>query len=86
MLGRAVIVASRHRGTAPGVAGERLRDKGGADANGVDLIQQTEVTDNGLAALQSLSKLKQLNLKVTFVTEKGAKALQAALPECEIEY
>ena len=49
-------------------------------------LQQTEVTDAGLAALKPLSKLKQLNLSVTFVTEKGVTALRADLPECEIQH
>ena len=48
-------------------------------------LQQTDVTDAGLSALKPLSKLRQLNLAVTFVTDQGVEPLQRALAECEIQ-
>jgi hypothetical protein len=48
-------------------------------------LRGTEVTDSGLVHLKGVTKLIVLDLIDTQVTDSGAKALQAALPKCEIK-
>jgi internalin A len=49
------------------------------------LIGTTEVDDMWLEQLSMLTQLKYLKLISTNVTDEGAKKLQRALPDCEIE-
>ena len=50
------------------------------------LDNNLNVTDAGLVHLQKLKKLSYLGLRHTSVTEQGAKALKAKLPQCRIYY
>jgi hypothetical protein len=52
-------------------------------ARWVDLTR-SEVTDAGLEHLKGLSRLQQLWLVSTKVTDAGVKKLQQALPKCRI--
>jgi hypothetical protein len=49
-------------------------------------LRGSTVTDAGLNHLRGLSNLKNLNLTETIVTAAGVNALQAALPNCKIEW
>jgi hypothetical protein len=44
----------------------------------------TPITDDGLVHLKDLTRLKELRLYHTQVTDEGVKKLQEALPKCEI--
>lgn len=46
----------------------------------------TDITDEGLKHLKNLQFLQRLELAETEVTENGARALQKAIPECNISY
>ena len=48
------------------------------------LLGGTDVTDAGLVHLKKLERLRYLQLFKTKVTDAGVKALQKALPKCEI--
>jgi hypothetical protein len=48
-------------------------------------IDCTDVTDAGLASLESLTRLKSVNLGGTLITPEGLKKLQAARPGLEID-
>ena len=48
-------------------------------------LGRTKITDAGLEYLQRLTKLHELYLWDTKVTDQGVKKLQQALPNCEIE-
>ncbi|MFP6657003.1 MAG: hypothetical protein VB853_02415 [Pirellulales bacterium] len=47
-------------------------------------LNNTKVTDAGLAHLSGLTKLERLWLTRTQVTDAGVKKLQQALPKCDI--
>jgi hypothetical protein len=47
---------------------------------------RTQVTDEGIQCLSGLTKLKQLNVRGTSVTEDGARSLQESLPSTMISY
>ena len=49
-------------------------------------LAQTSITDAGLKHRHKLTKPKELNLSVTFVSRQAAKQLQAALPDCKIRW
>ena len=49
-------------------------------------LSGTKVRDTGLVHLKGLAKLRFLWLDKTKVTDEGVKALQAALPNCSIEW
>ena len=49
-------------------------------------LHETNVTDKGLRHLEKLTHLQYLTLTMTPVTEKAIKTLQAALPNCKIEW
>jgi serine/threonine protein kinase len=49
-------------------------------------LRRTLVTDEGAKQLQSLKKLEFVDLAETKVTRAGINALQAALPNCKIEF
>ncbi len=51
---------------------------------GLDLTY-TKLTDAGLAHLKGLTKLEELWLKFTKVTEADVKSFPQALPSCSIE-
>jgi hypothetical protein len=44
------------------------------------------VTDSGLQHLRRLTKLRQVNVRMTQVTSAGAKELQRNLPKAMISY
>jgi len=48
--------------------------------------RDSAVTDAGLLHLAKLTKLHELNLRGTGVTERGVKQIQQALPDCKIDY
>jgi hypothetical protein len=45
-----------------------------------------QVTDAGLEHIKGLTRLRNLSLKDTRVSDEGVKELQEALPNCEISY
>ena len=47
-------------------------------------LNETKVTDAGLAHLKDLTNLQTLNLRFTQVTDAGLAAMQQTLPTCEI--
>ncbi len=49
-------------------------------------LDSTAITDAGLAQLEPLSVLRDLKLRWTKVTSAGVGKLQAALPDCKIEW
>ena len=49
-------------------------------------LRNTKVSDAGLEHLKGLTSLFKLLLLKTKVTDEGVKGMQAALPNCEIEY
>jgi hypothetical protein len=49
-------------------------------------LHSTSVSDAGLAHLSGLKALKFLTVEDSNATEQGVKALQLALPKCEIEF
>ena len=49
-------------------------------------MKETGITDAGLAHLKGLTKLKRISLEETQVTDAGVKALQKALPDCEVVF
>jgi serine/threonine-protein kinase len=49
-------------------------------------LPNTPLTDVGLAHLAKLSKLTYLTVRQTKITAAGVKALQAALPNCKIDW
>lgn len=49
------------------------------------MLNETSVTDAGLAHLSGLTNLRGLDLRGTRVTEEGVAQLQRALPNCKIE-
>jgi len=49
------------------------------------MLNDTAVTDAGLAHLSRLTNLRGLDLRGTRVTEEGVAQLQRALPNCKIE-
>lgn len=68
----------------------RVTDAGLAHLRGLSNLKglslhRTHVTDAGLTHLRGLSNLRSLGLQNTHVTEGGIKALQAALPNCDID-
>ena len=52
-------------------------------------LNSTQITDAGLAHLESFAKLKELRIDVRLddarITDEGVKKLQEALPNCEIK-
>ena len=46
----------------------------------------SKVTDAGLVHLKGMTDLRSSDLRHTEVTAEGVKALQAALPECRIQW
>ena len=49
-------------------------------------LSNTKVSDAGLEHLKEMKELRYLGLTGTNVTDKGVKELQAALPDCKIEW
>lgn len=49
-------------------------------------LDNTAITDAGLARLSGLTHLKKLFLRDTRVTDEGVKELRRALPNCQIEW
>ena len=49
-------------------------------------LGESNVTDAGLAYLQGLKGLQELELGDTNVTDEGVKKLQQALPNCQIHH
>ena len=49
-------------------------------------LRSTNITDRGLPRLYSMKRLVKINLSRTKVTADGIAALQAALPNCEIQW
>ncbi len=49
------------------------------------MLNETSITDAGLAHLSGLTNLRGLDLRGTRVTEEGVAQLQRALPNCRIE-
>ena len=49
-------------------------------------LKSTQVSDRGLEELRRIPSLRKLNLRETKVTAEGVASLQAALPECKIEF
>lgn len=49
-------------------------------------LQETSITDRGLLHLKSLKELRQLDLQFTLTTRQGIDVLQAALPNCAIQW
>lgn len=69
--------------------GTRVTDAGMVHLQGLSNLRMlnlsgTQVTDAGLVHLQGLSNLQILDLSGTQVTDTGRKALQAALPKCDV--
>lgn len=52
----------------------------------LEIQYQEDITDRGLQQLAALKKLKRLTLWKCGVTQDGVDRLQAALPNCEIDY
>lgn len=50
----------------------------------LELSGNREVTDHGLASLESMSTLRVLGLYGTSVTPAGVARLRAVLPECDV--
>jgi hypothetical protein len=48
------------------------------------VLRGLPLTDGDFEPLQSLSRLSQLDVTGTGVTEQGLAALRAALPQCEV--
>ena len=55
-------------------------------ASWIIILEDTKITDAGLAHLKGLTKLQKLDLYGTKVTYAGVKKLQQALPKCGISY
>jgi hypothetical protein len=49
-------------------------------------LDNTSITDAGIASLRAISTLRSLDLYHTRVTKSGYEALQASLPQCRIFY
>lgn len=49
-------------------------------------ISSSLVSDSGVESLAQLKQLKRLNIERTAVSRRGARALKAALPDCEIAF
>jgi len=49
-------------------------------------LNETAVTDAGLAHLSELTHLERLSLEGTAVTPAGVDGLHGALPKCEIRW
>ena len=64
--------------------GGRVRELG-SGGTAVD-FSYSKVTDAGLVHLKGMTDLRSLDLRNTEVTAEGVKALQAALPECRIQW
>jgi hypothetical protein len=47
-------------------------------------LYRTKVSDEGIAHLKKLAKLKTIELKRTQISEEAAKELQEALPNCKV--
>ena len=76
-----MVAARQHRGH--GCRLKHLRGVTGLEYLG---LNNTHITDVGLAYLAGLPHLRELNLNFTKVTDGGVKTLQRALPNCHIEY
>ena len=50
------------------------------------VLQDTKLTDEGLAHFQSLTKLERLDIEGSLVTENGVEKLEAALPNLRVFY
>ncbi len=73
------------------LAATRLSDAGLSHLKGFRHLKRleldiTRVTDAGLEQLTELNDLEYLGLTNTRATDKGVKRLQAALPNCKIEW
>jgi hypothetical protein len=67
----------------------KVSDTGLAHLKGLESVsylwlENTGVSDAGLEHLKGLPKLRSLGLGGTKVTDAGVKALQKALPKCQI--
>ena len=50
------------------------------------VLQDTKLTDEGLAHFQALTKLERLDIEGSLVTENGVEKLEAALPNLRVFY
>lgn len=80
-------LASLEVGSNPNITDAGLKQLGRMrNLSTLVLDDNLNVTDAGLVHLQRLNKLTYLGLRHTSVTEQGAKALKAKLPQCKIYY
>jgi hypothetical protein len=74
-----------------GLAGTQITDAGLEHVSKLPKLRGLElgwtaVTDNGINAIAQLKELEWVYLGATGVTVAGARALQKALPECQIDF
>ncbi len=80
-------LASLEVGSNPNITDAGLKQLGRMrNLSTLVLDDNLNVTDAGLVHLQRLNNLTYLGLRHTSVTEQGAKALKAKLPQCKIYY
>ena len=60
--------------------------EGEATNEGLPVIHDTKVTDEGLKHLKELTKLQSLVLKFTKVTDEGVEKFRTAIPNCRITH